>query len=90
MIHLIDRRFTKEGALDILVNQVQCPQMYDKCFWFSYKAKGKVEVNVKDNVNDNVKDNVNDNVNDKVNDNVNDNDEDKCISIFSERTPFVV
>ena len=25
MIYLIDRRFTIEGALDILVNQVKCP-----------------------------------------------------------------
>ena len=31
MIYLIDRRFTIEGALDILVNQVKRPKMYDKC-----------------------------------------------------------
>ena len=45
MIYLIDRRFTIEGALDILVNQVKCPKMIDKCFCFSCKVKGKVEVN---------------------------------------------
>ena len=49
MIYLIDRRFTIEGALDILVNQVKCPKMYDKCFCFSYKVKGKFEVEVEGN-----------------------------------------
>ena len=60
MIYLIDRRFTIEGALGILVNQVKCPKMYDKCFCFSRKVKGKVEVNDNqgtcssdDNINDN-------------------------------------
>ena len=59
MIYFIDRRFTVEGALDILVNQVKCPKMYDKCF-FSCEVKGKVGVNdnqgtwfSNDNVNDN-------------------------------------
>ena len=31
MINLIDRRFTIEGALDILVNQVKCTVGYKKC-----------------------------------------------------------
>ena len=30
-IYLIDRRLTIEGALDILVNQVKCPDGYKKC-----------------------------------------------------------
>ena len=46
MIYLIDRRFIIEGALDILVNQVKCPKMYDMCFCFSCKVKGEVEVDV--------------------------------------------
>ena len=49
MIHLIDRRFILEVALDILVNQVKCPKMYDKCFCFSCKVKSEIEVNVNDN-----------------------------------------
>ena len=88
MIYLIVRRFTIEGALNILVNQVICPKVYDKCFCFNcnvevnvcvndnqgtYFADDNVNDNVKDNFNDNVKDNVNDDVNHNVNDNVNDN-----------------
>ena len=46
MIYLIVRRYIIEGALDILVNQVKCPKMYDKGFCFSCKVKGEVEVNV--------------------------------------------
>ena len=42
----IDRRFIIEGALNILVNQVKCPKMYDNCFCYSCKVKVKVEVNV--------------------------------------------
>ena len=97
MIYLIDRRFTIEGALDILVNQVKCPDGYKKCQCFGCKAKGIVEVNFNDNDNDNDNGNVNDNqgtcfadVDDNVNDNGIDNDDDKFISIFSEQAPSVV
>ena len=57
MIYLIDKKFTIEGALDILVNQVECPKMYDKCFCFSCKVKGKVEIEVESNGDANVYDN---------------------------------
>ena len=95
MIYLIDRRFTIEGALDILVNQVKCPDGYKKCQCLGCKFKAKVEVNVNDNdnANDSVNGNGNDNANDNGNDNdnVNDkNDDDKYISIFSEQTQSVV
>ena len=96
-IHLIDRRFTIEGALDIVVNQLKCPDGYKKCQCLGCKAKGKVEVNFNDNDNANDNGNVNDNegtcfadVNDNVNDNGIDNDDDKYNSIFSEQTPSVV
>ena len=66
MFYLFDRRSTIEGALDILVDQVKCLKMYDICFYFGCKIKGKVEVNVNqetcfadENVSGNV--NVNDN-----------------------------
>ena len=45
MIYLIDRRFTIEGTLEFLGNIIKCPKVYDKCFCFSCKFKGKVEVN---------------------------------------------
>ena len=100
MIYLVDRRFTIEGALDILINQIKCPDGYEKCQCLGCKTKAKVEVN--DNVDGNLgtcftDDNDNGNVNDNVNDNGNqencladdNDDDDKYISIFSERTPSV-
>ena len=99
MIYPIDRRFTIEGALDILVNQVKCPDGYKKCQCLGCKVKGKVEVNVNDNdnANDSVNGNGNYNANhngndnDNVNDTVNDKDDDvKYISIFSDQTHSVV
>ena len=112
MIYLIDMGFRIKRALDILVNQVKCPDGYKKCQCFGCKAKGKLEVN--DNVNDNGNDNENDNDIDIDNGNGNGNcnqgtclpsheqssfsdgkqethndDDDKYISIFSERTPSV-
>ena len=45
MIYLIDRRFTIEAALDILVNQIKYPDGYKKCHCLGCKAKGKVEIN---------------------------------------------
>ena len=92
MIYIIDRRFTIEGALDILINQVKCPDGYKQSQCLGCKAEGKLEVN--GNVNDNANDNVNDNVNDKQGAcfaDANDKDDnDKFISIFSEQTPSVV
>ena len=83
MIYLIDRRFRIKSALNILVNQVKCPEIYNECFCLGCHVKVNNTVNDKDNdndndidnVNDNEKDNVNDNdnVNVKDNDNVNDN-----------------
>ena len=57
MIYLIEKRFTIERALYILVYQVKCPKMYDKCFCFSCNVKGKVVVEVEGNGDDNVNDN---------------------------------
>ena len=57
MIYLKDRRFTIEGAMDILVNEVKCPKMYDKCFCFSCIVKGKIEVEVEGNGDVNVNEN---------------------------------
>ena len=57
MIYLIDRKFTIEGALDILVNQVKCPKIYKKFFCFCCKVKGKVEVEVNGSGDVNVNDN---------------------------------
>ena len=55
MIYLIDIGFRIKRALDILVNQVKCPDGYKKCQCLDCKAKGKLEVN--DNGNDNENDN---------------------------------
>ena len=75
MIYLIDRGFRIKSALNILVNQVKCPEIYNECFCLGCK------VNVNDNANDNAndKDNDNDNDNDIDNDNDNDNDKDNDI-----------
>ena len=58
MIYLIDRRYTIEGALDILVIQVKCPDAYKKCQCLGCKVVVEVEGNQgtcfsDDNVNDN-------------------------------------
>ena len=55
MIYLIDRGFRIKSALNILVNQVKCPEVYNECFYLG------CYVNDKDNVDDNDNDNVNDN-----------------------------
>ena len=87
MIYLIDSRFTKDGALDIFVNQDKCPDVYKECHCLGCKAKGKDEVNqgtcfTDDNVGSNLgtcfaDDNDNDNqgtcfADDNDKDNVND------------------
>ena len=62
MFYLINRSSIIEGALDILVDQVKCPKMYDICFYSVCKIKGNVEVNVNQGTcfaDDNTKDNVN-------------------------------
>ena len=66
MIYLFDRKFTIEGALDFLVNQVKCPDGYKKCQCLGCKVGVEVEGNqgtclachqqslfADDNVNDN-------------------------------------
>ena len=75
MIYLIDRRIIVEGVLDILVNQVKCPEGYRKCLCLGGKARGKLEVNQGSCFADgNDNDNDNDNGNGSGNDN-NNNDE---------------
>ena len=87
MIYLIDRGFRIKSALNILVNQVKCPEIYNECFCLGCNVNDKYNVNDinnnnndnnndNDNDNDNVNDNDNDNVNVNVNVNVNDNDND--------------
>ena len=51
VIYLIDTGFRIKRALDILVNQVICPDGYKKCQCLGCKAKGKLEVNGNDNDN---------------------------------------
>ena len=81
MIYLIDRGFSINNALNLLVNQCKYPGIYNECFCLgcSTDLRSSFANNVNDNVNDydNVNDNVNDN--DKENDNYNDidNDSDK-------------
>ena len=87
MIYLIDRGFRIKSALNILVNQVKYPEIYNECICLGCNVnQGTCFADVKYNVNDNVIDN--DNVNDKayvndkdnvnVNDNVIDNDNDNA------------
>ena len=54
MIYLIDRRFTIEGVLDILVNQFKCSDGYIKCQCLGCKSKGKLENEVEGNGDVNV------------------------------------
>ena len=67
MIYLIDRGFRIKSALNILVNQVKFPGIYNECFCLV------CNVNDNDNVDDNVIDNIKDIDNDNVIDNDNDN-----------------
>ena len=63
MIYLFDRRFRFKIALKILVNQVDCPEIYNECFCLgcsrdlrsSFADQGTCSAD-----NDNVNDNVND------------------------------
>ena len=64
MIHLIDRGFRIKSALNILVNQVKCPEIYTECFCLGCNVnQGTCFADDNDNINDNDKDNVNDNDN---------------------------
>ena len=75
MIYLIDNGYRIMSALNTLVSQVKCPEVYNKCL--GCEAEGNVDVNANNNVNQgtcfadvNDKDiiNGNANVNDKDND----------------------
>ena len=66
MIYLIDRGFRIKSALNILINQVTFPRMYDECLGYSCKGKVDDYIKIKDNDNDYVNDNLNDNDNDNV------------------------
>ena len=64
MIYLIDNGYRIKNALITLVNQVKCPEAYNRCL--GCKAKGKLEINVNQgtcfadvNYNDNNNDNDN-------------------------------
>ena len=73
MIYLIDRGFRIKSALNILVNQVKCPEIYNECFCSGCNVnqgtdsvRGMPTCFADDNDvndNDNVKDN--DNVNER-------------------------
>ena len=86
MIYLFDEGFKNKSALDLLVNQVKCPDGYKKCL--SCKVTSKIEVyqgtclacheqssfaDDNDNVND-LRSSFANNVNYKDNDKNNDND----------------
>ena len=84
MIYFINRGFRIKSALNILDNQVKCPEIYNECFCLGCNVDDKFNVN--DNDNDNDKDNVNDNDlrssfanNDNVIDNDNHNGKDNVI-----------
>ena len=91
IIYLIDRGIRIKCALNILVDQVKCPEIYNECFCLGFNVNDKYNVNDKNNDNDNDNNNDNDNDNDNnidndndndkvnVNDNVNDNDNDNVI-----------
>ena len=86
MICLINRGFRIKSTLNILDNQVKCPEIYNECFCLGCNVNDKYNVNDNDNDNDNDKDNVNDNdlrfsfaKNDNVIDNDNHNDKDNVI-----------
>ena len=76
MIYLIERGFRTKSALNILVNQVKCPEMYNECFCLGCNVNDKYNVNDNNNDNDNDNDNNNDHDNDNDNDINNDNDND--------------
>ena len=88
MIYLIDRAFRIKTALNIFVNQVKCPGMYNECLCLGCKNRSNDNIKVTDIVNDNynidqgtcfedIKDSTDEKIdfndNAKVNDNVNDN-----------------
>ena len=92
VIYLIDRGFRNKSALNILVNQVKCPEIYNECFCLgcskdlrsSFANNDEDNDKVNDNDIDNDEDNdlrssfaINDNDNDKDNDSVKDNVNDK-------------
>ena len=94
MIYLFDQGFKNKSVLDLLVNQVKCPDGYKKCQCLSCKVKSKIEVyqgtclacheqssfaDDNDNVND-LRSSFANSVNYKDNDNDNDNDNDPRIS----------
>ena len=85
MIYLIDRGFRIKSALNILVNQVKCPEIYNECFCLGCNVNDKANDNVndKDNDNDNDTDIDNDNDHDNYNDidNDKDNDDDNDIDM---------
>ena len=83
MIYLIDRGFRIKSALNILFNQIKCPEIYNECFCLGCNVnqgtdcvRGMPTCFADDNDKDNDNDSVNDTVNDKNNDNVNVNDHD--------------
>ena len=79
MIYLIDRGFRIKSALNILVNQVKCPEIYNECFGLGFSKDLRSSLDNNDNVNDNVNDNDNDNDTDKDKDKDNDNNRDSDI-----------
>ena len=75
MIYLIDRGFRIESALNILVNQVKCPEIYNECFCLGCSKDLRssfTDLRSSFANNDIVNDNVNDNDIDKDNDKDND------------------
>ena len=64
MIYLIDRGFRIKSTLNILVNQVKCPEIYNECFCLG------CHVNVKDNQGTCFADDLRSSFANNVNDNV--------------------
>ena len=97
MIYLIDRGFRIKCALNILVNQVKCPEIFNECFCLGCSKHLRssftdLRSSFTNNDNDNDKDNdlrssfaKNDNDNDKDNLNDNDNVIDNVIYQFDEK-----
>ena len=67
MIYLIDRGFRIKSTLNILVNQVKCPEIYNECSCLGCSVnQGTCFADDNDNVNDlrsSFANNVNDNDN---------------------------
>ena len=70
MIYLIDRGFRIESALNILVNQVKCPEIYNECFCLGCSKDLRSSFTDLRSSFDNVNDNDIDKNNDKDNDSV--------------------